>query len=109
MRQKRVLSDLELENQHLLEANQTLADKLKSLEEENARLKSIVQNPRQENKFSISTDIDSEKEHSLCLTISRSDPVLSMKNETPFKALFFFAAICLLALISGLGSVNSAV
>lgn len=101
LRQKRVLSHLEVENQNLLDANKTLVDKVKELEEENSRMKSFIHNFKPENKFSISTDLDSEKEYSQCNTISRSDPVLSMKNDLPFKTFFIIAMICLLTIFSG--------
>ena len=101
LRQKKVLSHLEVENQNLLEANQTLVDKVRQLEEENSRMKSLIHNFKPENKFSISTDLDSEKEFSLSKSVSRSDPVLNMKNDLPFKTFFILAMICLLTIFTG--------
>ena len=71
------------------------------LQEENQKLKSYIHNFKPENKFSISTDLDSEKDISTLNPISRSDPVLNMKNETPFKTFFIIAMICLLTIFGG--------
>lgn len=109
LRQKRVLSDLEMENQNLLDANQSLVEKVKTLEEENQKLKSMINNQKPENKFSISTDLDSVKDLSQCNTISRNDPVLNMKNDTFFKTLYIVAIFCLLTIFTGGSYHNQAV